>query len=111
MGMTHSPLHLAGPSAKDPAGRRQGRADHDGLHLLVDSTGIKMLGEGEWNTKKLGADYRRQWRKMHLGIDASTLEIGAKEVTDNSVGMHLSASAARSEVCRRAYCQRQWRWR
>jgi hypothetical protein len=50
-----------------------------GLHLLVDSTGIKMLGEGEWKTKKHGADYRRQWRKVHLGIDASTLEIRAME--------------------------------
>jgi hypothetical protein len=29
-----------------------------------------MLGEGEWKTKKHGADYRRQWRKVHLGIDA-----------------------------------------
>jgi len=57
-----------------------------GLHLLVDSTGIKMLGEGEWKTKKHGAEYRRQWRKVHLGIDASTLEIRAMEVTDNSVG-------------------------
>ena len=59
-------------------GRRQ--------HLLVDSTGIKMLGEGEWKTKKHGADYRRQWRKLHLGIDAATLEIRAMEVTDNSIG-------------------------
>lgn len=50
-----------------------------GLHLLVDSTGIKMLGEGEWNTKKHGADYRRQGRKVHLGIEASTLEIRAME--------------------------------
>jgi len=33
-----------------------------GLHLRVDSTGIKMLGEGEWKTKKHGADYCRQWR-------------------------------------------------
>ncbi|MFC0254481.1 IS5 family transposase [Massilia consociata] len=57
-----------------------------GLHLLVDSTGIKMLGEGEWKTKKHGAEYRRQWRKVHLGIDASTLEIRAMEVTDNSIG-------------------------
>ena len=57
-----------------------------GLHLLVDSTGIKMLGEGEWKTKKHGADYRRQWRKVHLGIDAVTLEIRAMEVTDNSIG-------------------------
>ncbi len=57
-----------------------------GLHLLVDSTGIKMLGEGEWKTKKHGADYRRQWRKVHLGIDAQTLEIRAIEVTGNAVG-------------------------
>ncbi|MTE08879.1 IS5 family transposase, partial [Escherichia coli] len=57
-----------------------------GLHLLVDSKGIKMLGEGELKKKKHGAEYRRQWRKVHLGIDASTLEIRAMEVTDNSVG-------------------------
>lgn len=31
-------------------------------HLLVDSTGIKFLGEGEWKRKKHGAEYRRQWR-------------------------------------------------
>jgi hypothetical protein len=45
------------------------------LHLLVDSTGIKFLGEGEWKRKKHGAEYRRQWRKVHLAIDAETLEI------------------------------------
>jgi hypothetical protein len=56
------------------------------LHLLVDSMGIKFLGEGEWKRKKHGAEYRRQWRKVHLGIDAQTLEIRAIEVTDNSVG-------------------------
>ena len=57
-----------------------------GLHLLVDSTGIRMLGEGEWTTKKHGADHRRQWRKVHPGIDAATLEIRAIEVTDNATG-------------------------
>jgi hypothetical protein len=62
------------------------RASGEGLHLLVDSTGIKMLGEGEWKRKKHGADYRRQWRKVHIGIDAQTLEIRAIEVTSSSVG-------------------------
>ena len=62
------------------------RASTSALDLLVDSTGIKFLGEGEWKRKKHGAEYRRQWRKVHLGIDASTLEIRAIEVTDNSVG-------------------------
>jgi hypothetical protein len=56
-----------------------------GLHLLVDSTGIKFLGEGEWKCKKHGAEYRRQWRKLHIGIDADTLQIQAICVTSNNV--------------------------
>jgi IS5 family transposase len=63
-----------------------GRPNSGGLHLLVDSTGIKMTGEGEWKTRKHGASYRRQWRKVHLGIDAETLEIRAIEVTTNAIG-------------------------
>jgi hypothetical protein len=38
----------------------------DGLHLLVDSTGLKFLGEGEWKRKKHQPEYRRQWRKLHI---------------------------------------------
>lgn len=63
-----------------------GRPSSGGLRLLVDSTGIKMMGEGEWKTRKHGASYRRQWRKVHLGIDAETLDIRAIEVTTNAVG-------------------------
>ena len=66
------------------------RASTTTLDLLVDCTGIKFLGEGEWKCKKHGAEYRRQWRKMHLGIDARTLEIRAIEVTNNSVGDHAT---------------------
>ena len=72
--------------ASGKRGRIQTMPTTTGLHLLVDSTGIKMLGEGEWKTRKHGAYYRRQWRKVHLGIDAGTLEIRAMEVTDNSIG-------------------------
>ena len=46
-----------------------GRPSTGGLHLLVDSTGIKMLGEGEWKTRKHGASYRRQWRKVGTSIN------------------------------------------
>lgn len=69
------------------------------LHLLIDSTGIKAEGEGEWHTRKHGPSKPRQWRKVHIGIDADTLEIRAihcrqaiaqqsaeREVTSNSVG-------------------------
>ncbi|GAA0431828.1 hypothetical protein GCM10009094_40480 [Massilia aurea] len=41
-----------------------------GLHLIVNSSGIKMLGEGEWKAKKHGADYRQR-SKVDLGIDAA----------------------------------------
>ena len=56
-----------------------------GLHLLVDSTGIKFLGEGERKCKKHGPERRRQWRKLHIGIDAQTLQIRAICVTSNNV--------------------------
>ena len=56
------------------------------LHLLIDSTGIKVEGEGEWNARKHGGPKRRVWRKLHIGIDEQTLEIRAAEFTSNEVG-------------------------
>jgi len=67
-----------------------GRPSSGGLRHLVDSTGIKMTGEGEWKTRKHGASCRRQWRKVHLGIDAATLDIRAIEVTTNAIGDALT---------------------
>ena len=62
------------------------RGSNGALHLLVDSTGIKVEGEGEWHTRKHGGSRRRVWRKIHLGIDEETLEIRAVEVTSSNVG-------------------------
>ena len=56
------------------------------LHLLIDSTGIKVEGEGEWNARKHGGSKRRLWRKIHIGIDEKTLEIRAIEATSSSIG-------------------------
>jgi len=56
------------------------------LNLLIDSTGIKVEGEGEWNARKHGGPKRRVWRKIHIGIDEETLEIRAVEVTSSSIG-------------------------
>ena len=56
------------------------------LHLLIDSTGIKIEGEGEWNARKHGGAKRRVWRKIHIGIDEKTLEIRAAEFTTSDVG-------------------------
>jgi Transposase DDE domain len=98
MGMVESLLKLAGLSWTVPdystVCRRQKklkvripyRPAAQGLHLLVDSTGLKMMGEGEWKRKKHGAEYRRQWRKLHIEIGGRTLEIRAIEITPNSVG-------------------------
>lgn len=61
------------------------KKSNDGLHLLVDSTGMKFLGEGEWKRKKHQPEYRRQWRKLHIGIDAETLQIRAVQLTTNNV--------------------------
>jgi hypothetical protein len=57
----------------------------NGLHLLIDSTGLKFLGEGEWKRKKHQPEYRRQWRKLHIGIDAETLQIRAVQLTTNNI--------------------------
>jgi transposase len=56
------------------------------LHLLVDSTGLKIFGEGEWLDQKHGIRARRKWRKLHLGVDANTHEIVAVELTLDTVG-------------------------
>ena len=51
-------------------------------HLVVDSTGLKLFGQGEWNEERYGRN-RRSWRKLHLAIDAGTGEIVANALTEN----------------------------
>src|ERR1051325_4626312 len=55
------------------------------VHLLVDSTGLKLCGAGEWLVEKHGTKTRRSWRKLHLGRDADTGQIGAATVTHHPV--------------------------
>ena len=55
------------------------------LHLLIDSTGIKVEGEGEWNARKHGGTKRRVWRKIHIRIDEQMLEIRAVEFTTSDL--------------------------
>jgi len=55
-------------------------------HVVVDSTGVKVYGEGEWKTRQHGVSKRRTWRKLHLGVDEATGEIVAMVVTTNDVG-------------------------
>jgi hypothetical protein len=59
------------------------RAGTGPLQLLVDSTGLRLGGPGEWLVEKHGAKTRRSWRKLHLGVDAGTGRIEAVELTGN----------------------------
>ncbi len=51
------------------------------VHLLVDSTGLKLCGSGEWLLEKHGTKTRRSWRKLHIGVDADTGQIAAAALT------------------------------
>ena len=53
-------------------------------HVVVDSTGVKVFGEGEWKVRQHGYTYRRTWRKVHLGVDEASGELVAAVVTTNN---------------------------
>ena len=55
------------------------------VHLLVDSTGLKLCGSGEWLLEKHGTKTRRSWRKLHIAVDADTGRIAAAALTTNDV--------------------------
>lgn len=54
------------------------------IDVVVDSTGLKVFGEGEWKTRKHGVSKRRTWRKLHLAVNPETQEIEAEVLTENS---------------------------
>jgi transposase len=60
-------------------------ADSEPMHLLVDSTGLKLCGAGEWLLEKHGTKTRRSWRTLHLGVDADTGQIVASTLTPKDV--------------------------
>lgn len=52
------------------------------MHLAIDSTGLKIFGEGEWKVRIHGVGKRRTWRKLHIGLNVETREIVAAAVTE-----------------------------
>jgi hypothetical protein len=71
------------PPPRRPSPEAGGEAEP--LHLLVDSTGLKLCGPGEWLIEKHGTKTRRSWRKLHLGVDADTGQIVATVLTTPDV--------------------------
>jgi len=55
------------------------------LHLVLDSSGLKVYGEGEWKVRQHGWSKRRTWRKFHLAVDSSTGEVQAAMLSDAGV--------------------------
>src|SRR5918993_860410 len=63
------------------------RAQRTGpVHVVIDATGLKVHGAGEWRVEKHGGRGRRTWRKLHLAVDPGTGEILASELTTTEEG-------------------------
>jgi hypothetical protein len=78
----HSTLSRRAKTLEVPPLRRTGSGP---LHLLVDSTGLKLGGAGEWLVEKHATSRRRSWRKLHIGVDADSGEIVAVAVTRKDI--------------------------
>jgi len=76
----HSTLSRRAKTLEVP--RPRSRRDGKPLHLLVDSTGLKLCGAGEWLVEKHGTKTRRSWRKLHIGLDGDTGQIVAATLTN-----------------------------
>ena len=68
------------------------------LHLAVDSTGVKLYGEGEWKVRLHGREERRTWRKLHLLVDHTTHEALALSMTDKDTLDRRELSGLLGEV-------------
>lgn len=77
----HSTLSKRGKGLKVKLPKR----NHQSLNIVMDSTGLKIYGEGEWKVRMHGISKRRTWRKLHLGINPADGEIQAGLLTENSV--------------------------
>lgn len=73
---THMSRRAASLTVAIPRRPRKG-----GTHVVVDSTGLKIYGEGEWKVRQHGVGKRRTWRKIHLAVDETAKDIIGIEVT------------------------------
>jgi hypothetical protein len=81
----HSTLSRRAEKLEVPRPHSGSRASREPVHLLVDSTGLKLCGAGEWLLEKHGTKTRRSWRKLHIGLDADSGQIVATVLTTNDV--------------------------
>ena len=67
-------------------------------HVVIDATGLKVYGAGEWHVGKHKGVRRRSWRKLHLGVDETTKEILAADVTESRVHDSLRLSTLLRQI-------------
>ena len=91
----HSTLSRRAKTLEVPPLRRTASGS---LHLLVDSTGLKLGGAGEWLVEKHGTSRRRSWRKLHIGVDADSGEIAAVAVTRKDIDDAAMAGALLGQI-------------
>jgi hypothetical protein len=77
----HSTLSKRGKKSKVNLPKKTNQS----LNIVMDSTGLKIYGEGEWKVRQHGVSKRRTWRKLHLGVNPQDGEIQAVLLTENSV--------------------------
>ena len=77
----HSTLSKRGKTLKVKLPRKT----NGSINLVLDSTGMKIYGEGEWKVRKHGYSKHRTWRKLHLGADPDSGKIRAVLMTENSI--------------------------
>ena len=77
----HSTLSKRGKELKVKLPKKTSQS----LNIVMDSTGLKIYGEGEWKVRMHGVSKRRTWRKLHVGANPEDGEIQAVLLTENSV--------------------------
>lgn len=68
------------------------------LNIVMDSTGLKIYGEGEWKVRQHGVSKRRMWRKLHVGANPEDGEIQAALLTENSVSDDQAVEALLTQI-------------
>ena len=83
----HTTLSRRASKRRSPDKRQGDRIPEKGpIHVLIDSTGLQIYGAGRWLEEKHGAKSRRNWRKLHLAVDAGNSDIIAHVMTDPDAG-------------------------
>jgi Transposase DDE domain len=68
------------------------------VHVLIDASGLKVFGEGEWKMRVHGKDKRRTWRKIHIGIDRESHEFIAVTLTESNVHDSMETASLLSQI-------------